>query len=101
MASTGLCLAKAGVEYLVYSARGSSFTVNLSASTNVYTVRWYNPRTGQTSTNANVSGRGVDQLFKKPDSNDWVLHLNETPRSAGAPKVPAVIFDTDMGSDCE
>jgi hypothetical protein len=49
--------------------------VNLAANTNRYTVRWYNPRTGQTTTNANVSGGSASQSFTKPDSNDWVLHL--------------------------
>jgi len=101
LASTGLCLAKAGVEYVVYSPTGASFTVNLSTSTNFYTVRWYNPRTDQTSTHANVRGGAVEQIFKKPDSHDWVLHLKVTSRSAAAPEVPAVIFDTDMGSDCD
>ena len=32
LASTGVCLAKAGEEYVVYSAVGGSFTVDLSAA---------------------------------------------------------------------
>lgn len=84
LATTGICLARAGVEYVVYSPGGASFGVNLSANTGPFTVRWYNPRTGQTATNANVNGGSTSQLFTKPDTNDWTLHLKTTASSTAA-----------------
>jgi hypothetical protein len=84
LATTGICLARAGMEYVVYSASGASFGVNLSASTNAFTVRWYNPRTGQTTTNANLNGGSASQVFTKPDTNDWTLHLKTTASTTAA-----------------
>jgi hypothetical protein len=75
LASSGLCLARSGVEYVVYSPGGPFLTVDLSAGNSMYNVRWFNPRTGQTTTNAAVRGGSASQRFTKPDDGDWVLHL--------------------------
>ena len=76
LASTGVCLANSGVEYVIYSQSGSSFTVNLSvASGKTLNCRFYNPKIGVFNSTFQVAGGNSTQLFTKPDSNDWVLHI--------------------------
>ena len=78
LSSTGVVLSRPGDEYIIYSQSGTSFTVNLSASTGTLSARFYNPRTGQFQTSFNVTGGSASQSFTKPDSSDWVLHLKKT-----------------------
>ena len=77
LSSTGYCLADnvaAGAEYLVYAPNGGSFTVNLSATTHVLNVEWFNPSTGTTSSAGLVTG-GTTVSFTPPFSGDAVLYL--------------------------
>src|SRR5712692_7189932 len=77
LASTGFCLAQtpsSGAEYLVYAPNGGSFTVNLSATTRVLNVEWFNPATGTSTSGAAISG-GTTQTFNPPFSGDAVLYL--------------------------
>lgn len=76
LASTGVCLANAGKEYIVLAPPGKSFTVNLSAVKNVtFTVRWYNPRIGQYQNAEPVMGGLESQVFIPPFNSDAILHL--------------------------
>src|SRR3989344_242127 len=75
LSSTGIVLARSGEEYVIYSQSGTSFTVDLSASSLSFTARFYNPRTGQFEPNFGVSGGSSSRSFAKPSSSDWVLHL--------------------------
>jgi hypothetical protein len=77
LTSTGFCLAQTpstGAEYLVYTPNGGSFTVNLSATTRVLNVEWFNPATGATSSGSAITG-GTTQTFNPPFSGDAVLYL--------------------------
>ena len=60
LASSGYCLAKPGVEYLVYAPGGTSVTVNLSSvpSTTNLSVEWFNSSTGVATTVGTVAGGG-------------------------------------------
>lgn len=81
-ASTGVCLANTGVEYVVYAPQGKAFTVNLAAAKNAaFIVRWYDPRTGQFHDAGRVAGGNEAQPFTPPLQDDSVLHLQrqETP----------------------
>ncbi len=74
--SSGVCSANDGVEYISYSSNGESIDVNLSETTGSFNVRWYNPRDGNFIYKSKTVG-GVNKNFKKPDSEDWVLHLRK------------------------
>ena len=77
LSSTGYCLAQTpsvGAEYLVYAPNGGSFTVNLSATTRVLNVEWFDPSSGSTTSGGSVSG-GSTQTFTPPFSGDAVLYL--------------------------
>jgi hypothetical protein len=67
-------MSQPGVRYLVYSATGGSFTVNLAALPpgGVYKVARYNPATGQECSLPDRAGGS--QSFSLPAS-DWVLRL--------------------------
>ncbi len=76
LASTGVCLARVGHEYVVYSAAGGPFTVDLSAARNaMLEVRWYDPRTGQFHPAATASGGEAATRFTPPLAGDVVLRL--------------------------
>jgi len=77
LAGTGVCLAKTGHEYLVYSASGGAFTVDLSAARDtMFDVRWYHPRTGRFHASASVAGGHADARFTTPFEGDAVLQLS-------------------------
>ena len=75
LSSTGIVLARSGEEYVIYSQSGTSFTVDLSASSSSFTARFYNPRSGLFEPSFNVAGGSATRSFTKPTSSDWVLHL--------------------------
>ena len=78
LASTGICLAELGDEYLVYAQTGGTFSVDLSAALDKpVDVQWYNPRTGVLTNATPVIGSAITP-FTAPDSNDWVLLLSVT-----------------------
>jgi hypothetical protein len=64
LASSGYCLAKPGVEYLVYAPGGTSVTVNLSSvpSTTNLTVEWFNSSNGVATMVGTVAGGGNRQV---------------------------------------
>lgn len=76
LASTGVCLANPGTEYVVYAPQGKAFTVNLAAAKDTtFTVRWYGPRSGQFHDAGWVTGGNAAQPFTPPLQDDAVLHL--------------------------
>jgi hypothetical protein len=77
LSSTGFCLADnsaTGAEYVAYAPSGGTFTVNLSATTRVMNVVWFNPATGVTTSGAGVTG-GTTKSFTAPFSGDAVLYI--------------------------
>lgn len=75
LASSGVVLAKAKSEYVVYSESGVNFTVDLSDSAETFIARFYSPRTGTFQPSFSVTGGSAFKTFRKPDNGDWVLHL--------------------------
>jgi len=80
LASTGVCLAAPGEEYLVYSPMAQAFTVDLSAAGDgTLSVGWYDPQTGELQPAPDVPGGGVTE-FIVPLAGDAVLHLKREGR---------------------
>ncbi len=65
-------LAETGRQYLIYSAVGGAFAINIAPGT--YLARRYNPRTGEEAMLGELHG-GQSHSFTMPDANDWVLYL--------------------------
>ncbi len=107
LASTGFCLANPGREYLVYlpfdphwleskrylrSARQpiSTFrsrfsrraTLDLSAAAGRFSVEWFNPASGETTSGPSVAG-GRHVSFTAPFKGAAVLFLRQAPAAAG------------------
>lgn len=86
LATTGYCLAQSGRKYLVYLPPGretvdafsqeavQSVTVDLSDSSGVLSVEWFNPRTGAAIQGERLSGGGARTLVP-PFGGDAVLYL--------------------------
>ena len=71
------CLAKDNDTYLVYIAKGSPVSLNLSDARGAFTVQWFNPRTGGELLYGSVrtvsGGRHVDLGSGPADAdNDWI-----------------------------
>ncbi|MBM3500751.1 MAG: hypothetical protein FJX74_18995, partial [Armatimonadetes bacterium] len=80
LAGTGVCLARPGEEYVVYSPTAGAFTVDLSATgEGPLDARWYNPETGELAPAAEVLGGRVAE-FAPPFAADAVLHLKRKER---------------------
>ncbi len=65
-------LAEPGRQYLIYSAVGGTFAINVAKG--MYTARRYNPRTGEDAELGELNG-GASHSFTMPDANDWVVYL--------------------------
>ena len=76
LASTGICLARPGTEYVVYSPAGGGFTMDLAAAAGKeLTVRWFHPRTGDFHSATAITGGNSSHSFEPPFAGDAVLHL--------------------------
>ena len=78
-----------GKEYLVYDEDGGSITINLSgaASSNSFSVLWYDPKRGTQKTGGSVNG-GTSRTLKSPFSGDSVLLLKDAGVDNVAPARP-------------
>lgn len=97
-------LAKIGESYVVYLKIGGTHTLNLSAVTGNYEVRWYDPRNGgnlQTTATATIAGAGVRSLGVPPSSttSDWIvlvrLIIPPTPYQSWLDTFPALSAPND------
>ncbi|MEZ4867886.1 MAG: DUF6298 domain-containing protein [Caldilineaceae bacterium] len=89
LASSGYCLASPTAhypEYLVYLPNSGTVTVDLSDSTGEFTVEWFDPKTGETTTGANVTG-GRQQRVTAPFDTDAVLYIYTTAKRAATTTV--------------
>ncbi len=74
LASTGYCLANAGVEYLVYQPKaGEDFSVEVKAGT--YRYEWFSPTKGASADAGRLEATDGRQQFKPPFEGDAVLYL--------------------------
>jgi len=71
--STTYCLISPGLAYLVYQPTSGAFTVTLQAGT--YSVEWFNPESGVTQTDANLTAAGGAQAMTPPFTGTAVLYL--------------------------
>jgi len=72
------CFAKTGELYTIYLRNGGTTELYLGQSKTVYSVEWFNPRTGGKLTNGSVSeirGPGKVNVGKAPSDKDkdWVV----------------------------
>ncbi len=88
------CLAKTGDTYLVQLHGGGSSSLNLTGVTGVFTVKWFNPRTGAGPVNGpNVNGGGSVSLGTPPDTatQDWIAIVRNTSSNGGATNAAPVV----------
>ena len=75
LASSGLCLADPGREYIVYLPDGKPVTLDLSSLQGSTSVEWFNPETGKTRYGASVPGGGKNTFQSPFGKTDAVLFL--------------------------
>lgn len=94
-ANANRCLAKPGDQYVAYlysgdNAANGGIELDLSDTTESFTVRWFDPRNGGFSDGSitSVTGGGPVNLGSAPGASisDWVVHL------VANPPEPSVLF---------
>ena len=69
-----ICYGRAGSAFAIYLKKGGMISVDLSGVGGSLSVNWFNPRTGEETSDGSTSG-GKTELFTAPDGQDWVLVL--------------------------
>jgi len=74
--------AKPGEVYVVYLPHGGSAELDLGDNSEVYTIRWFNPRSGgclKTGSLSEISGPGDVMLGEPPaeKTKDWVILISK------------------------
>jgi hypothetical protein len=99
------CLAKTGTTYVVQLYNGGVHTLDLSAATGDFTVRWFDPRNGgplQQGSVTSVSGGGVVSLGDPPflPGSDWIVLVTKQQAGNSIDGVmQGFLNDTDVRSD--
>lgn len=78
------CLAKPGELYLVYLPEGGATELDLSAGRGMFTVKWFNPRTGGVPTivGAGALEGGGKAVITAPSSDDWLAVIAKRPAAS-------------------
>jgi hypothetical protein len=76
-----------GQTIIAYIPNGNALTVNMSeitSASNTANCEWFNPRNGSTTPIGTFANSGT-QIFTPPDSNDWVLVVDDASAALPAP----------------
>lgn len=81
-ATTDYCFALPEEVYAIYLPDGDTTSLNLGTSSNMYQVKWYNPRTGGTLQDGSVQqiiGPGYKSIGNPPEdvAQDWVCLITK------------------------
>jgi hypothetical protein len=76
LAGTGICLAKAGRTYIVYTLAGGEVRVDLKQAPGVFIAQWFNPCAAERTPKTTMDG-GQERGLSAPDANDRVLLLKD------------------------
>jgi len=95
------CLAKIGDTYLVQLHEGGTHTLDLTGVTGTFTVKWFNPRTGDPVLDGgSVEGGSIVSLGTPPDTptEDWVLLVENTTGGSATNRAPIVSAGPDKSA---
>ncbi len=77
LASTGVCLANPGQEYLIYLPKGGEIVVDLRNAPGTFTAEWMEPSTGMYSWSEPIKGAAW-RTIKAPFQDGALLHLRRS-----------------------
>ena len=92
------CLARIGEAYLVQLHGGGTHTLNLTAASGTYSVKWFNPRTGGAVIDGGtLQGGGIRSLGSPPNSTtqDWIVLVKSLEGASGTNTAPVVSAGPD------
>jgi len=83
--TTNSLLANVGAQYLAYVLSGA--TVNITLDTGTYSVKYFNPVTGVTTSGTNTIGPATRTFSRPTGASDWVVFVskNTALHGGGAP----------------
>jgi hypothetical protein len=91
MSGAAGCFQRSGDIYAVYSSKGNNPVLDMRTIRGNFEVYWFDPRTGN-ETHAGVVSGGKILTFTTPDSQDWVLKLDN-------PQVQADLIESESTDD--
>jgi hypothetical protein len=75
-----VALAEPGAVSVVYLPHGGATSLPRTMIRDPWRARWFNPRTGSYDEVRRVPSANGNLQFEAPDTNDWVLLVQESPR---------------------
>jgi hypothetical protein len=72
--TTNSLLANVGAQYLAYVLSGA--TVNITLGTGTYSVKYFNPVTGVTTSGTDTTGPATRTFTKPTGASDWVVFVS-------------------------
>jgi len=75
LASTKYCLAKPGVEYLVFKPAADESSVNLKLKAGSYKYEWFDPNQGKIVSKGTIRANGSEQALRAPLKGDAVVYI--------------------------
>ncbi|MFH0732005.1 MAG: PKD domain-containing protein, partial [Candidatus Omnitrophota bacterium] len=74
------CSYESGEQYLAYrpSTDAGNIIINLGGTSNTFSVKKFNPQTGQTTDAGTVTGGGSQTFTPPSGAQDWALYLKKT-----------------------
>ncbi|MDX2303580.1 MAG: DUF5060 domain-containing protein [Microscillaceae bacterium] len=100
-ATNDYCFAKPGEAYLVYLPDGGSTNLNFGSNTGDYTVMWFNPRSGETWQDKNMTVSTTQNIIKvgpPPSSitSDWAVLIRKNDFVVANTSVSSTVQDVSQ-----
>ncbi|MBA7601719.1 hypothetical protein ES703_08799 [subsurface metagenome] len=81
LASTKYCLAKPGVEYLVYKPAGDEASITVKLKAGSYKYEWFDPNQGKIVSKGTIRANGGKQVLCSPLKGDAVVYIAHSPEA--------------------
>ncbi|MBN1444449.1 MAG: hypothetical protein JXA90_17180, partial [Planctomycetes bacterium] len=79
LASSRYCLARDGLEYLLYLPSGGEVKVDLRKASGAMDLEWIDPASGESVEKGSAEG-GAERMFRSPLENDALLWIRARAR---------------------
>ncbi len=84
LSSTKYCLAKPGVEYLVYKPKADEAFITVKLKAGKYEYEWFDPEQGKVVSTGTIRANGSEQTLRTPLKGDAVVYIAHSPQAKAA-----------------
>jgi len=97
LASTKYCLAKPGVEYLVYKPAADEASITVKLKAGEYEYEWFDPEQGKVVSTGTIKANGSEQALRAPLQGDAVVYIAHSPQAKAAGRRSSKALATERG----